>query len=42
MQLRLQTPVDVSVASQVAMLQAATPKSLNGRFVDWKGDDVPW
>ena len=38
----LQMPVEESVRSMVALLVAATPETLNGRFVDWKGDDMPW
>ncbi len=37
-----QTPVEESVRSQVELLTAATPETLNGRFVDWKGGDMPW
>ena len=37
-----QTPLEESVRSQVALLTAATPQTLNGRFIDWKGNDVPW
>jgi hypothetical protein len=37
-----QTPLDESVRSMVALLTAATPATLNGRFVDRKGGDMPW
>jgi hypothetical protein len=40
--LAAQTPLEESVSSQVALLTAATPETLNGRFVDWKGEDMPW
>ena len=38
----VQMPLEESVRSQVALLTAATPETLNGRFVDWTGDDMPW
>ena len=37
-----QMPVEESVSSQLALLTAADAGALNGRFVDWKGDDMPW
>ena len=38
----VQVPVEDSVRSMVTLLTAATPERLNGRFVNWKGDDMPW
>ena len=38
----VQTPLEESVRSMVVLLEAAIPETLNGRFVDWKGDDMPW
>ena len=38
----LQTPVEESVRGMVALLTAATAETLNGRFVDGNGSDMPW